>query len=66
MQIILNGKPYFLENALTLDDLVKKLNCQVGSIAIAVNQNIIPHANYLEYWLAQNDQVEIVTAFQGG
>lgn len=66
MQIILNGNMYTLSEALTLDDLVKKLHCQTGTIAVAVNQNIIPTANYLEYWLQENDQVEIVSAFQGG
>lgn len=66
MQIILNGNSYNLQERMTLHDLVNELKCNNGSIAIALNQNVIPKTKYLDIWLKEHDKVEIVTAFQGG
>ncbi len=66
MQIILNGNYYNLSERQTLHDLVQILKCDYNNIAIAINQTIIPKSKYLDIWLNDNDQVEIVTAYQGG
>ena len=66
MQIILNGNNHILEDRITLDDLLKKIYISNNKIAIAINNEIIPRSNYLHTWLKENDNVEIVTAFQGG
>ena len=66
MQIILNGTSYTLEQRMTVHDLVQKLGCDSGNLAIAVNFQVIPKAQYLESWLDDMDQVEMVSAFQGG
>ena len=36
------------------------------NFAIAVNLAIVPRGHYHQFWLNENDKVEIVTAFQGG
>lgn len=66
MQITINGQNYQFANKLTLHDLINDLKCNNGNIAIAVNQKLIPRGSYLNVWLAENDTIEIVTAFQGG
>lgn len=66
ISIILNGTSYSLQEQTTLHDLLNHLGYNKEHIAIAVNNNIIPKAKYLEVWLQENDKVELVTAFQGG
>lgn len=68
MNIILNGSIYNTESRITLHELVKMLNGSSANtnFAIAVNLTIIPRSRYHECWLNENDNVEIVTAFQGG
>ena len=66
MQVILNGKIYTTQERATLHDLIQELNCNVANSAIAVNMTIVPRSRYHELWLNENDQIEIVTAFQGG
>ncbi|MDQ5920664.1 MAG: ThiS family [Pseudomonadota bacterium] len=66
ISIILNGISYSLQERTTLHDLLNNLGFNKGNIAIAINNNIIPKAKYLEVWLQENDKVELVTAFQGG
>ncbi len=66
MQIILNNNLYNTQDKITLNELVKELNCKRNNIAIAVNLSVIPQSDYNDYALNENDKVEIVTAFQGG
>lgn len=66
MHIILNGKRYPIERETTLHDLVTKLGCKPGGVAIALNETVIPRSKYPETALKDQDSVEIVTAFQGG
>ena len=66
MQIKINGQNSQIANRITLHDLINELKCMNGNIAVAVNYKVIPKSDYLNVWLAENDKVEIVTAFQGG
>lgn len=66
MQIIINGQNYQIADRVTLHDLVNELKCTDDKIAIAVNYKVVPRSSYLNFWLSENDKIEIVTAFQGG
>lgn len=66
MQIILNNNLYNTQDKITLNELVKELNCKRDNIAVAVNLSVIPQSDYNDFALKENDKVEIVTAFQGG
>lgn len=67
MQIILNGKSYYTKfERITIHELLSELNIGTSNFAIALNMNVIPSSKYHELWLNNNDNVEIVTAFQGG
>lgn len=66
MQIILNGQNYQVKDRITIHDLVIDLKCKDGNIAIAINGKLVPKSSHLHTWLAENDKLEIVTAFQGG
>lgn len=67
MNIILNGKPHSTQDRITIHDLIDTLKRNNSTnFAIAVNFAIVSRSRYHEFWLNENDKVEIVTAFQGG
>lgn len=67
MNIILNGNTYSTQDRITIHELIHLLNSNSATnFAIAVNFAIVPRSRYHEFWLNENDKVEIVTAFQGG
>ena len=65
MQITLNGEPYIVEDAITLEELLYKLNLK-GRLAVEINQRIIPHSEYNTQIICPDDRVEIVYAIGGG
>ena len=67
MQIQLNGKPYQTE-ADTLLTLLKEAEGSGATEgkAIAVNDEVVPSAEWQSYRLSEGDRVELVQAYQGG
>ncbi len=67
MKIICNGEPIIVNNDFTMLQLLtdKGLSEKKG-IAVAVNQNVIPKADWESYHFTENDDVLIITAAQGG
>lgn len=67
MQLFLNGQSIEIER----NDLISLLDQQGidhtrSGIAIAVNGDVIPRKRWSEHVLEANDQVEVITAMQGG
>jgi thiamine biosynthesis protein ThiS len=63
--ITLNGREYTTACD-TLSALIQSLTLTGGSIAIAVNDTVIPSAEYAQQTLANGDCVEIIHAVSGG
>jgi sulfur carrier protein len=63
----INGyeKNYDMEK-LSIQMLLEKEQIQINGIAIALNKVLIPKQKYSEFFLQNNDEIEIVTPFQGG
>ncbi len=66
MNIILNGEPRQVGEALTLANLIEQLNLAEKRIAVELNREIVPHGQYETHKLKDGDQVEIVHAIGGG
>lgn len=66
MNIVLNGKSYFLKKKCSLNELILKLKLNNYIIAISVNKNIISIYNWSNYLLNDGDFVDIITAVGGG
>jgi sulfur carrier protein len=49
-----------------LAQLLQQLNYAKAGFAVALNQQVIPHAQYTTTTLQAEDKIEIVTAMQGG
>lgn len=66
MKIKLNNIPTELSSNKLHDLLSDKELLDKGGIAVAVNNNIVPKAEWEDKTLNENDELLIITAAQGG
>jgi sulfur carrier protein len=66
MQVVINGKERSLQQGLRLDQVVALLTAATAGVAVAVNGDVIRRAEWPATELADGDQVEVLTAVQGG
>lgn len=66
MTVTVNGEPRDVAPGTTVEQLVAGVTTQPAGIAAAVNGEVVPRRAWPATPLADRDQVEIVTAVQGG
>jgi sulfur carrier protein len=66
LQVKLNGAPRELPDASTVAQAVAELTAAPSGVAAAVNGDVIPRRSWDATMLRDGDQVEVVTAVQGG
>ena len=66
MDIIINGQPRQVADESSLDGAVSLVTAAVTGVAAAVNGEVVRKASWASTRLAAGDQVEVVTAVQGG
>jgi sulfur carrier protein len=64
--VTINGTPRDLPSGVTLADVVGQLTPSPKGVAAAVNGVVVPRRAWPSTALAERDQVEVVTAVQGG
>ena len=64
--IKVNDNPQEFLTALTLQELVEKLQIQTNGIAIAVNSSVVKKTDWPSKLLQNNDDVLIIKSTQGG
>ena len=66
MQIIINGEPHQVAEHVTLDAAVSIVTTAATGVAAALNGDVIRRAAWESTRLAAGDEIEVVTAVQGG
>ncbi len=66
MNVTLNGEPREVPPGTTVAQLVSQLIDQPSGVAAALNGEVLPRRAWAGTPLADRDQVEVVTAVQGG
>jgi sulfur carrier protein len=66
VQVKLNGEPRELPDGTTMAQAVAELTALGTGVAAAVNGAVVPHGSWAATLLRDGDQVEVVTAVQGG
>jgi sulfur carrier protein len=66
MNVIVNGEPAELADGATTAAAIRLLTSAVSGIAIAVNGEVVRRSEWESTRLADGDQVEVLTAVQGG
>lgn len=66
MELTVNGQGWRLPGEVTLADLVPRVSDRDRGIAVAVNGEVVPRADWPARALRDGDRVEVLTAAQGG
>ena len=66
MTIVVNGEPHVCVDPTSLADAVALLTAAAAGVAAAVNGEVVRRAAWTQTQLADGDEVEVVTAVQGG
>lgn len=66
MNISVNGEPRQVAPGTALDALVQTLTAAPSGVAAALNETVVPRAQWSSTSLCQGDRVEVLTAVQGG
>ncbi len=66
VQVKLNGEPHELPDDATIAEAVAELTAAATGVAAAVNGDVVPRGSWAATPLRDGDQVEVVTAVQGG
>ncbi|MFJ9816210.1 sulfur carrier protein ThiS [Streptomyces sp. NPDC101151] len=64
--VSVNGERHQVAPGTALDALVKTLTAAPSGVAAAVNETVVPRAQWATTALAEGDRVEVLTAVQGG
>jgi len=62
----LNGEPYVIEGDARLTTLIETLKMKPTRIAVELNREIVPRANYSEITLREGDELELINFVGGG
>ena len=66
IQVKLNGEPRDLPDGARLAEAVAEMTDLASGVAAAVNGDVVPRGSWAVTSLRDGDQVEVVTAVQGG
>lgn len=66
MKVYINGKETDIEPTQSLNDIVKGIIGDMRWYAVLVNGEIVAKDNYSDYFLKEDDRIDIVTPFAGG
>ncbi|MGX1130080.1 sulfur carrier protein [Streptomyces glaucescens] len=66
MNISVNGESREVAPGTALDALVRTLTAAPSGVAAALNETVVPRAQWATTALSDGDRVEVLTAVQGG
>ncbi len=67
MNLILNGQPIVVDECNIVELLATRgIDGAVNGVAVAVNDALVPRAEWGRHLLRDGDRVEVITAMQGG
>ena len=64
--IELNGESHSVEHTHTVQDLINALSLTNQALAIAVNREVVPRAQWATHRFSEGDKVDVVRAIGGG
>ncbi|MEJ3750882.1 sulfur carrier protein ThiS [Actinomycetes bacterium KLBMP 9797] len=66
MNVLVNGAPQALPDGVTVAEVVALATDRTRGVAVAVNGEVVPRTGWPGAALRDGDQVEVLTAAQGG
>jgi sulfur carrier protein len=66
LTVLVNGERRRVAPGTALDALVRTLAASPSGVAAALNETVVPRAQWSSTLLSEGDRVEVLTAVQGG
>jgi len=66
INVTINGDPLRFDSALSLNDLLEKLDIEQDKVAIEHNREIVPKSTFDQLMIDDGDNLEIVHFIGGG
>jgi sulfur carrier protein len=66
MRLVVNGEPFEADGAITVTELLARLDLGAGPVAVERNGDVVPRAEHPTTVLAEGDRVEVVHFVGGG
>ncbi len=66
MNIQLNGEQTQLPDAITVAEMIERLNLEPRRIAVEINEDVVPRSEFPQRRLHPDDRVEVIHAIGGG
>lgn len=66
MNILFNGEPRSVRDAITIAELLEELALDARRVAVEINLELAPRDRHRESILQEGDQLEVVTLVGGG
>jgi sulfur carrier protein len=66
ISVLVNGVRRDLDPPVALDTVVAALTAAPSGVAAALNETVVPRAEWPSTSLSEGDRVEVLTAVQGG
>ncbi|XOV80320.1 MAG: sulfur carrier protein ThiS [Aestuariibacter sp.] len=66
MTFYLNQSPQTISEPMNIMQLLQRQSLQEAGTAVAINQRVLPHAQWQSYHIKENDKVDIFNVVAGG
>lgn len=66
MRAVVNGEEWEVADGTTVDDVMRRLRAPARGIAVACRGELVPRTAWPETPVRDGDQIEVLTAVQGG
>ena len=66
MEVMINGASREVPEQMSLDQAVSLISTSATGVAVAVNGDVVRRASWPEHLLGPGDEIEVLTAVQGG
>ncbi|HEY1572125.1 MAG TPA: sulfur carrier protein ThiS [Pseudonocardiaceae bacterium] len=66
MRAVVNGTEWELPEGTTVEDVLRRLGAPETGIAVACRGEVVPRPSWSDTLVRDGDQIEVLTAVQGG
>lgn len=66
MKAVVNGEEWELADGATVQDVLRRLGVPVNGIAVACRGEVVPRVSWPDTRISDGDDIEVLTAVQGG
>ncbi len=66
MEIQLNGEPYYLNQTMTVENLIQLLGLDLKKVAVEQNQKVVSRSAHANTHVCEGDAIEIIHFIGGG